>query len=158
MSLLTNAADWFKARDTRIEAWYDDDGGRYGFRVTVDDQPFIVVAKQYLNDGQASFFEGKVVQRGIDTDALILLFTANGKRLVFDPETVDAIGDHGMAEVATRKNRGERWVDVDADVSVSFEAWVDHGEEPPAPEDFGAGDDRPATPWDVTSWTDDRET
>lgn len=147
-SLLPDAAEWFKARETRIGSWYSDDQGRYAFRVTLDGHPLIVTAKKYLNDGKASFFAEKVVQRARDQNALILLFVFDsGQRLLFDPAAVQEAGEEVVAEDARRK-RGENWIDVDADLAADFRRWYD-------------GDDEPATvkdvkdrPHDITSWGD----
>lgn len=134
MPMLRNAQEWFKARKTRIQTRYSDDNGQYAFRVTVEEQPFIVVAKKYLHDGQASFMAGKVVQRAIDSGAFLLLFTSH-KRLVFDPRTVWERGTHGSAERDDRAARGETWVDVDSDLGVSFEEWYDRRLMPPTVDD-----------------------
>lgn len=134
MTLLSDAEGWFKARETRIERRYSDDQGQIGFRVTVDQQPFLVVAKSYLKDGQASFMTDKVVERANDMGAFLLLFTKE-QRLVFDPRTVLARGDHGTAERQDRQQRGERWTDIDADLSVDFQTWYDRRLMPPTPQE-----------------------
>ena len=154
MAMLDQAADWFKGRKTSIRSWYEDDQGRYAFAVVVDGQSFVVVAKKYLNDGQASFMSKKVVQRAIDTDALVLLFVGSGKRLVFDPDTVMEAGQHGATHEDQRKARGEDWVDVDADLGVSFRRWYDGDAEPTRLGDIiDESDDRPDRPCDVTAWS-----
>jgi hypothetical protein len=149
MSLLANSADWFKARKTMVRGWYNDGNGRYAFRVDLDGQTFLVCAKKYLNDGKASFMATKIVQRAIDMDAMILLFTSGDRRLVFDPQTVDQNGTHDLAERSDRRRRGEQWVDVDSKLSCSFEDFMEGYDQPPGPTDspptdirnWGAGDD-----------------
>lgn len=155
-SLLANAADWFKGRRTHIDGWYEDDTGRYAFSVTVDGQRFIVCAKKYLQDGKASFMADKVVQRAIDQEAYILLFTDGDRRMVFDPVTIDRDGEHGTTARDDRKARGERWIDVDADLSVPFRSWYDGRATPPEPSTPPEPDpDSPVErPWDVTEWGD----
>lgn len=154
--LLNQAADWFKARKTIVDAWYTDENGRYAFRVTVDGQPFIVGAKKYLDSGNASFMGKKVVQRAIDQEALLLLFVkSDGRRLVFDPRTVDQLGDHGSTARADRKARGEAWIDISIDAAVDFRDWYDHGDQPQPPRRIDTADDAPNRPWDVTAWGDD---
>ena len=133
MSLLANAADWFKSRKTPLDRWFEDERGRYAFAVTVDDQPFVVCARSYLNDGKASFMAIKIVQRAIDRDAYILLFTDGDRRLVFDPITVFEDGETDDVAEQDRERRGEGWVAVDAARSVPFDAWIDRGIEPPKP-------------------------
>lgn len=150
-SLLSDAADWFKRRETVVQTWYDDDVGRYAFKVTVDGQPMIVTAKEYLNDGDASFFADKVVQRAKDQDALILLFVFNsGKRLLFRPTTVQEVGVHRTAE-QKRQKRGEDWIDIDSDHAASFRGWYEGREEPDTARDIKE------RPHDITSWGDTDE-
>lgn len=157
MGLLSHAADWFKARQTGIERWYEDGHGRYAFAVDVNDQRFIVAAKTYLDGGKASFFADKVIQRAIDQDALVLLFLKD-HRLVFDPETVNVIGDHDATQQTDRKRRGENWVDVNADVGVDFRRWYDGDAEPDAPSDYiDNRDDQPDRPWDVGAYGGDAD-
>lgn len=143
--LLGDAADWFKARQTRIGGWYEDDQGRYAFGVDIDGQRFIVTARKYLNDGQASFFTGKVVQRAIDQDAYVLLFVS-GDRLVFDPAYILEHGDHDEPTEPDRRRRGEDWVSVPTDPSVAFEDWYDRRETPDGVDDY--------TPTGITDWGD----
>ena len=131
MSLIGNAADYFKSRQTMVERWFSDDQGRFAFRVTVAEVRFIVTAKKYLKDGQASFMADKVVQRAIDSHAYILLFTSDDRKLVFDPNTVKRAGTPDTAAEADRRRRGESWVDVDADLSAPFMDVVDGVAEPP---------------------------
>jgi len=158
MGLLSQAADWFKARETPIECYYRDGHGRYAFAVDVANQRFIVAAKQYLDGGNASFFADKVVQRAIDQEALLLLFLKN-HRLVFDPRTVEMIGDHNATQQTDRKRRGEHWIDVTADAGVDFRRWYDGDAAPDAPGDHidtddrdRDRDDRPDRPWDIQSY------
>lgn len=150
MADLHEAADWFKRRKTRIRAWYDDDQGKYAFVVKVDGQQLICCAKDYLHDGDASFMAQKIVLRAIDNEALIMLFVKN-KRLVFDPNTIAQEGTEVTAE-DSRKQRGERWIDVDAKLSCSFEDWVDGNAEPPTPR---SEDEPPREWWDITAWDRD---
>lgn len=148
-NLLSNAAEWFKARETRIDSWYSDDQGRYAFRVSVDDQPMIVTAKKYLNDGDASFFAEKVVQRARDRNALILLFVfQSGQRLLFDPATVQEAGEEAVGDDSRRK-RGETWIDVDADIACDFRRWYDGTASPASVKDVKE------KPHDITAWGDD---
>lgn len=130
-NLLQQAADWFKARETAIGAWYNDDRGRYAFRVTVDGQAFIVTAKKYLKAGDASFMRKKVVQRAIDTDALLVLFVAEGGyQYVFDPAAVMDYGEP-PGDDSQRAKQGEDWLDVSARFGVPFEDWFDDRQDPP---------------------------
>jgi hypothetical protein len=164
-SLISATADWFKRRNTSIEAWYSDDGGRYAFRVSVDGQPFTVCAKKYLVDGTASFMASKVVQRAIDRDALLLLFVQEGgRRLVFDPNTVQAQGVASTPDDSPRARRGEHWLDIPTDHAVDFDAWADGHQQPPAPSDIVSDPDaqhdantdggRPENPGFITDWGD----
>jgi len=145
MGLMRHAMDWFKSRDTRIRALYDDDNGQYAFAVRAEGQYFVVTAKKYLNDGDASFMERKIIDRACDMDALVLLFTGDDRRLVFDPQTVKTHGTSDATEVNERRKRGEAWIDIDADVSIPFEAWV-RGDEPDHPDDLDSSPDG------ITDW------
>lgn len=138
MGLITNFAEFFKARETPVRGWYSDQNGRYAFRVDLDGHRFVATAKKYLNDGDASFMRKKIVQRAQDMDAYIILFVGStSDRLIFDPDTVEAAGtDDATAEDARRK-RGEEWIDVPARYSVGLQEWYDHGEQPPTPTDAG---------------------
>lgn len=161
MSLLGHAADWFKARNTGIRTWYEDDNGRYAFRVTVEGQDFVVCAKKYLHDGDASFMR-KVVLRAADLDAYILLFVqGDGRRLLFDPQQVQDQGTPSDPSESQRAQQGERWLDVPTDWTVTFEEWYDDGKEPVPTATDGSGggqdadDSRPDRHWDITAWGDD---
>lgn len=130
-NLLSEAADWFKARQTGIQSWYSDDRGRYAFRVTVDDQDFVVTAKKYLKAGDASFMASKVVQRAIDRDALLVLFVKDGGyQYVFDPAAVKEYGEAPDPDESKRARDGEDWLDVTARFGVAFDDWYE-GRSPP---------------------------
>lgn len=160
-SLLSAAADWFKARETPVKAWYGDDQGRYAFRVHVQGKPFIVAAKKYLVDGTASFMESKVVKRATDHNAYLLLFVQEGgRRLVFDPETVLKDGVPSSPSDSPRAARGEAWLDVTTSHAVDFQNWIDDRDLPPGPQDIiedpdaeGDGGIRPDSPQFITDWT-----
>jgi hypothetical protein len=135
--LLSDAADYFKTRQTAIDAWYDDNRGRYAFRVTVHDQAFIVTAKQYLKAGDASFMHTKVAQRATDTDALLLLFVQDGGyRYVFHPKAVTEHGDAPDPDDSPRQRRGEDWIDINARFGVPFRDWADGRKTPPRHPDW----------------------
>jgi len=149
MSILNDAADYFKRRETAVQRWYSDDVGRYAFRVTVHDRDMIVTAKKYLDGSVASFFAAKIVQRAIDTDALILLIVPRGGyRLLFDPRTVKEVGEENTEKVE-RKRRGETWIDVRTDIAADLRDWVDGDDSPASPADLK---DRPH---DIREWSDD---
>jgi hypothetical protein len=138
MGLMRHAMDWFKSRETPIRALYEDDNGQYAFGIKLGGRPIIVTAKKYLNDGDASFMERKIIDRAIDMDALVLLFTQGDQRLVFDPRTIKTHGTSDATESTARRKRGEAWIDIDADLSVAFEDWI-NGQQAPHPDDI----DRP---------------
>lgn len=156
-NLLGNAADWFKARETRIRAWAEDDGGRYAFAVRVDGTKFWVGAKKYLHGDQASFMT-KLAKRAADQDAfLMLMVMEGGKRLVFDPDMVLERGEPSNPTESKRAKDGEDWLDVPADWAVSFRRWYDDGKQPETLTELkadGSGE-RPTRPWDITAWGDD---
>lgn len=153
--LLPEAADWFKSRDAPVERWYEDDRGRYAFRVTVQDQPFIVTAKKYLHGGDVSFMAQKVVQRAIDQDALLLQFVFEGGwQYVFDPEAVKEYGDPSDPDKSDRVQQGEDWLDLNVNWGVSFEDWVDGGKTPQRHTDQG---ERPDRDHDITAWGDEND-
>lgn len=152
MGALSDAAGWFKARKTPIEAWYDDAHGRYAFKVTVDAETFVVAAKDYLYRGNASFMN-KVVLRANDRDAKLLLFVADGGyRYVFDPQTVIEDGDD--ADGPRSSERGEAWIDVDAQAGVSLEDYADGRDTPKRPESERKPPDGPDTPENLSAWED----
>jgi hypothetical protein len=153
-SLLRGAADWFKARETHIRAWYKDTGGKYAFRVIVDGQPFLVAAKKYLHGDQASFMK-KLAERAADQDAYLLLFIKEGgHRVVFDPKRVLEFGTPPTPDESKRAKDGERWLDIPVDAAVDFQDWYDGTAEPLSiPKADGSGD-QPVRPWDVTAWGD----
>lgn len=151
MSSLSNAAEWFKSRKTPIQRWFEDDVGRYAFRTQVDGQRFLVAAKNYLHDGQASFM-AKLAERAIEQDALLMLFVGD-KRWVFDPRQVIEHGHPSDPDESKRQSEGEDWLDVPADWGVTFDRWVDHGHQPTW--DGPTDNDTPDRPWDVTQWGDD---
>lgn len=119
--LLGQAADFFKRRETHIQAWFDDDRGRYAFLSAPEGADgyrtrLLVTAKKYLiqrgDTTFASFMERKVLERASDMDAKVVLFVAESdERLVFDP---DAVLDHGIppGEQSKRRQKGENWLDI----------------------------------------------
>jgi len=152
MGALSEAAEWFKARQTAIEAWYDDAHGRYAFKVSVDGEPFVVAAKEYLYKGNASFMN-KVVMRAYDYDAKLLLFvTDRSNPYVFDPQTV--IEDGEGADGPRTSNRGETWIDVDAKAGVPLEDYADGRDTPKRPESERNPPDGPGTPENLSAWED----
>lgn len=156
-SLLTQAADWFKARQTPIRSWVTDGGGRYAFAVKVDGQRFFVAAKKYTYHGQASFMT-KLVKRAADQEAYLLLFTESGQKYVFDAEHVLEYGKESNPQDSERASKGEGWLDIPVDASVSFRNWYDRGQTPTRKlADPGDDRERPKTPWDVTAWADGGE-
>lgn len=152
-SLLTSAADWFKARQTPIEAWLTDDGGRYAFVVEVNGQRLYVAAKKYLYDGRASFMS-KLVERAADSQAYLLLFTEDDKRLLFDAEHCREYGVPSNPKQSKRAAKGEGWLEIPAEDAVDFRAWYDRGREPTRRLADTDDPDRPNRPWDVTAWGD----
>lgn len=152
MGALSNAAEWFKGRKTPIEAWYTDDHGRYAFKVSVDGETFIVAAKKYLYEGNASFMR-KVVLRANDRDAKLLLFVSDRSNpYVFDPQTVAEDGTD--ADGPRSSERGESWIDVGAKAGVALDDYVDGRDTPKPPEsqrDPPAGND---TPENLSAWED----
>ena len=155
-NLLASAADWFKARETRIRAWAEDENGRYAFAVRVDGRKFWVAAKKYLHGDQASFMD-KLVRRAADQDAYLLLFVfEGGHRLVFDPERVQELGEPSNPNESKRASNGEDWLDAPRDWAVDFQRWYDQGDQPePMMAADGSGE-RPARPHDITAWGSDR--
>lgn len=152
MGALSDAAGWFKARKTPIQAWYDDDHGRYAFKVTVDSEPFVVAAKKYLYAGNASFMD-KVVLRANDYDAKLLLFVVDRSNpYVFNPQTV--IEDGTDADGPRSSNRGEAWTDVDAKAGVPLEDYVDGRDTPKRPESERDPPDGSDTPENLSTWED----
>jgi len=153
--ILSDAAEYFKARNTPVERWYEDDRGRYAFTVTIDGQRFHVAAKQYLHDGRASFME-KLVERAIDTDAYLLLFTGGaGGKLVFDPRYVHDAGEPSDPETSQRQRHTERWLELPTRGAVTFTAWYDNGATPTSTNSNDTDDEqRPERPHDVTAWSD----
>jgi len=129
MTLINDFAEWFKARKTKIEAWYSDGVGKFAFRVTVDGQAFVCVARSSTpTDGRTSIMK-KVAGKAQVNDALILLRTPAGK-FVFDPVTVLDQGEVDDPHEDERKERGEEWIYADVDLACDFESWYDGGAKP----------------------------
>lgn len=123
MGLLSDTAEWFTSRKTPIQRWYKDDEGRYGFRVTVEGEAFVVAAlSQRHKTGDISVME-KLVRRAEDTDAMLLLRIGDERR-VYDPDTFRRKRKTGVIN-DERAKRGERWLHVPADWGVDFRAYVD---------------------------------
>lgn len=132
--LLGQAADFFKRRETHIQAWFDDDRGRYAFLTAPEGADgyrtrLVVTAKKYhVRRGDtafASFMQRKVLERASDMDAKVVQFVADtDERLVFDP---DAVLDHGIppGEESKRRQQGEDWVDIPKAWSVPLMDYMD---------------------------------
>lgn len=123
MTLIDDFAEYFKARRTSIEAWYEDDVGKYAFRVTVGGQTFVCAARSSASDGRTSIMKS-VIKRTLANDALIALRIRDTVR-VFDPVTVLEQGDDDDPHEDDRKERGEEWVEFDVSFGCRFEEWAD---------------------------------
>lgn len=133
-SLLSDTAEFFKARETPIQSWYADDNGRYAFFVWVPGAeghrtPMVVTAKQYLvnRDGEkhASFMARKVVQRAVDHDAKLLQTVGrSNRRLVFDAQLVQDYGKPSD-DRSKRQRNGEDWLEVPADWGCPLQDYAD---------------------------------
>lgn len=129
MTALQDFAEWFKARETKIEAWYSDGVGRFAFRVTVDDQAFVCAARSSPpKDGKTSIM-ARVAGKAQTSDALIALRLPGGIR-VFDPVTVLDTGERDTPAQSDRRERDESWVAVDLSVACTFSEWYDGDAKP----------------------------
>lgn len=133
MSLIKDFASWFKARRTKVEAWYADDSGKFAFRVTVDGTPFICTARSSMYDGRTSIMK-RVAGTAQVNDALIALRVGDDIR-VFDPVVVLYRGVDDDPTEDDRSNRGEEWVEFDVDLGCAFDDWFDGVAEPTRYED-----------------------
>lgn len=129
MSSLQDFADWFKARKTKIRAWYEDGVGRFAFKVVVDGQAFVCAARTSSSSTGETSVMKKVAGRAQTQDALIALRLADGT-YVFDPVTVLGTGDCRAAKADERKERGEEWVYFDVSHGCGFEEWFDGYDSP----------------------------
>lgn len=129
MGLLSDTADWFKSRRTRIEAWYEDDEGKYAFKVEPrPDEVFLVSAvSQTHQNGEISAMR-KLVERAKDRDAMLLI-RVRDDFLVFDPDTFTKRNREGTIR-DDRKARGERWLRVPKDWGADFQSYMDGRDEP----------------------------
>jgi len=129
MSLLADFADFFKVRKTPIDTYYHDGVGKWGFRVTVDGQAFVCVARNTPPKGGETSIMKRVAGRAQTSDALIAL-RLRDSIYVFDPVTVLAEGKADDVVEQSRQNRDEEWVRIDIDYACTFEEWYDGGAEP----------------------------
>lgn len=129
MTLINDFAEWFKARRTKVEAWYNDGVGKFAFKVTVDGQAFVCAARSSSPTGGQTSIMKKVAGKAQVNDALILLRTPAGTH-VFDPVTVLDQGEVDDPHEDERKERGEKWVHVDVNLACDFEAWYDGAASP----------------------------
>lgn len=158
MSLIDDAAGWFKDREIPIRRWHRDDGGRYAFRVTVDGTHLTAAAlSRPIEDGVASAMK-KVVQRAADLsdDALLCVFIdSTDDVLVWDPQKVLQDGWTPDPNVSIRQARGEDWVRMKTDWAVDILSWYDWNSQPtqadPSAPDV---DGMPARDNDITAWTE----
>lgn len=128
MGLLSDTAEWFKSRKTPIKRWYEDDEGRYAFKVVPDGEVFLVSAvSQTHRDGEISAMR-KLVERAADKDAMLLI-RVRDEFLVFDPSTFVGRNDEQTIR-DDRKDRGERWLRVPKDWGVDFQRYMDGRAEP----------------------------
>ena len=128
MGLLRDTADWFKSRKTAIQRWYEDDEGRYAFRVEVNDETFLVSAvSQTHQNGEISAMR-KLVKRADGKDAMLLL-RVRDEFLVFDPSTFTSRNREGTIR-DDRKARGEQWLRVPKDWGAHFQRYLDGQESP----------------------------
>jgi len=123
MSQVKDFAEWFKARRTKVEAWYEDGVGKFAFRVTVDGQAFVCAARSSASHGRTSIMK-RVAGKAQVNDALIALRIGDTIH-VFDPVTVLAIGTTDDAHENERNERGEEWVYFDVDLGCRFDEWYD---------------------------------
>jgi len=128
MGLLTDTAEWFKSRRTAIQAWYEDDEGRYAFKVAPEGETLYVSAvSQTHADGEISAMR-KLVERAKDADAMVLI-RVRDDFLVFDPDAFTARNREGTIR-EDRRRRGERWLRVPTDWGADFGAYMDGRDEP----------------------------
>lgn len=124
MTLIDDFAEWFKARRTKVEAWYEDGKGKFAFRVTVDDTPLICAARSSFPENGRTSVMKRVAGTAQVNDALIALRLGDDM-LVFDPVTVLYQGNTDDPHEDERKERGEEWVYFDVDLGCRFEEWFD---------------------------------
>jgi len=136
MSVLADFAEFFKARRTKVEAWYEDDVGKWAFRVDVDGQAFVCAARKTPPKGGKTSIMKRVAGHAQTRDALIALRLRDGI-YVFDPVAVLADGKPDDVAEDARKKRGEEWVEVPISLACTFEEWYDGSGEPVRYADFG---------------------
>jgi hypothetical protein len=127
-SQIKDFAEWFKARRTKVEAWYDDDKGKLAFRVTVDGTPFVCAARSPSSSDRTSVMK-RVAGTAQVNDGLIALRIGDTIH-VFDPVTVLYQGNADDPHEDERKARGEEWVYFPVDLGCRFEDYVDGRDEP----------------------------
>jgi hypothetical protein len=133
MSLIQDFASWFKARRTKIEAWYQDGTGKFAFRVTVDDTPLVCTARSSARDGRTSIMK-RVAGTAQVNDALIALRVGDDIH-VFDPVAVLYRGVDDDPSEDDRSKRGEEWIEFDVGLGCAFDDWFDGIDEPTRYED-----------------------
>lgn len=128
---ISDAKDWFKRRETRIQRTYEDSVGEYGFRVSPDElgESFDVSAvSQSHDDGDVSVME-KLAKRANEQDRYLILFVGSPPPLVYDPAEFLSRGTEYVIN-DDRKKRGERWLKIPKDSGVSLEEYADGHKDP----------------------------
>lgn len=136
MTQIHDFADWFKRRETAVEAWYEDGKGRFAFRVTVDGQAFVCAARSSSHNGNVSVMT-RIPGEAQTIDALICLRIGDAIR-VFDPVAVLAHGETDEPTEPGRRERGESWVEFPVSIGCRFDAWFDGDAEPSTFDDVAA--------------------
>lgn len=124
MSLLHDFKEELKAKGVPVEAYYSDDVGRYAFRVTIDGERFVCVARTSKKYDDRLSIMSKVAGEAQTLDAKVLV-RYRDERWVFDPVAILHAGEKDEPEVEARRERGEEWVEFPTEIGCDFADYVD---------------------------------
>lgn len=135
MALLDETADSLKARQIRIEAWDKDprNGKRIAFRCEIEGSRFWVSALKRIPKNERIGVMDRLAKKAADQGGMILIRLGNRnfprEALVFHP---DAYLEHGERYTAdsSRKQAGERWINLPVAWGCSLQDFVDGDAEP----------------------------
>lgn len=132
MSLIHDFAEYFKSRRVAVDRWYEDDVGKWAFRVSIAGDDFVcaAVSRTDVVGGENVVSAMKTVPGRAQTrDAYVCLRVADEK-YVFDPIAILAEGTEGKPHDDQRTERGEKWIYFPKSLGCELEAFVDGYAEP----------------------------
>lgn len=100
---------------------YEDYTGVWGYRVDIEGEQYILVAKSYDHEGKASFLV-EAVDRAIKADDWLLFYNDETELYtVFDPEYVD---ENGVDSEGGSKTRDAEWKEIPMSAGVGLTDYI----------------------------------